>query len=56
MSIWTTDDPTGTRASDGESEHDDGPYVCPGCYAVGGEPCAPRCIDVEIERDRERDR
>jgi hypothetical protein len=28
------------------------PYVCPGCYAVG-EPCAPGCIDAEIERDRE---
>ena len=30
-----------------------GPYVCPGCYAVGGEPCAAYCIDAEIERERE---
>lgn len=27
------------------------PFVCPGCYAVGGEPCAPYCIDAEIEAD-----
>jgi predicted RNA-binding Zn-ribbon protein involved in translation (DUF1610 family) len=25
------------------------PYVCPGCHAVGGERCAPGCIDAEIE-------
>lgn len=32
------------------------PYVCPGCHAVGGEPCAPGCIDAEIaERDRYED-
>lgn len=30
------------------------PYVCPGCYAVDG-PCAPGCIDAEIEREREDD-
>ena len=30
------------------------PYVCPGCYAVNGRPCAPDCVDAEIERDRER--
>lgn len=24
------------------------PYVCPGCYAVGGAACAPGCIDAEI--------
>jgi hypothetical protein len=29
------------------------PFVCPGCYAVGEEPCAPGCIDAEIERARE---
>jgi hypothetical protein len=28
-------------------------YVCPGCHAVGGERCAPGCIDAEIERERE---
>lgn len=32
---------------------DDAPYVCPGCYAVGGEPCAPGCIDNEIEQERQ---
>lgn len=33
------------------------PFVCPGCYAVGGEPCAGYCPDAAIERDREeRDR
>lgn len=32
---------------------DDEPYVCPGCYAVGDERCAPGCIDAEIERERE---
>lgn len=26
--------------------------VCPGCHAVGGEPCLPGCIDDEIERER----
>jgi Fe-S-cluster-containing hydrogenase component 2 len=29
------------------------PYVCPGCYAVGGERCAPGCIDAAMARDRE---
>lgn len=29
------------------------PYVCPGCYAIGGERCAPGCIDAEIERERQ---
>lgn len=34
---------------------EDGPYVCPGCHAVGGERCAPDCIDAEIEAEqRER--
>lgn len=28
------------------------PYVCPGCHAVD-EPCAPGCIDAEIERKRQ---
>lgn len=28
------------------------PYVCPGCHAVGGERCAPGCIDDEIESER----
>lgn len=32
---------------------DDAPYVCPGCYAVGGERCAPDCIDAAIARERE---
>lgn len=27
----------------------EGPYVCPGCYAVAPERCAPGCIDAEIE-------
>jgi hypothetical protein len=35
---------------------DTGPYVCPGCYAVGGEPCAADCIDAEIDRARREDR
>lgn len=30
---------------------DEVPYVCPGCHAVGGERCAPGCIDAEIERE-----
>lgn len=30
-----------------------GPYVCPGCHAVGGERCAPGCIDDEIRREHE---
>jgi hypothetical protein len=29
------------------------PHVCPGCYAVSGERCAPGCIDAEMERERE---
>lgn len=29
------------------------PIVCPGCYAVGPERCAPDCIDAEMARDRE---
>lgn len=36
-----------------QQEEDERPYVCPGCYAVGGEPCAPGCIDAAMERERE---
>lgn len=32
---------------------EDAPYVCPGCHAVGGERCAPGCIDDEIAREHE---
>ena len=32
------------------------PYVCPGCHAVGGEPCAADCIDAEMELEREEER
>jgi hypothetical protein len=31
----------------------DPPYVCPGCHAVGGEPCAADCVDARLERERE---
>lgn len=31
---------------------EEAPYVCPGCYAVGGEPCLPGCIDAAIEAER----
>lgn len=34
-----------------EWEHDAAPYVCPGCYAVGAERCAPGCPDDEPEPD-----
>lgn len=34
-------------------DSDDAPIVCPGCYAVGPEPCAPGCIDAEIAQERE---
>ena len=30
-------------------------HVCPGCYAVGGERCAPGCIDAEIAAEAEED-
>lgn len=39
--------------TDQTDDFETGPYVCPGCYAVGGEPCAPDCIDAAIERERE---
>jgi hypothetical protein len=31
-----------------DPSEDPGPFVCPGCYAVGEEPCLPGCIDAEI--------
>jgi len=41
-----------TDAED-ETWPDDAPFVCPGCFAVGGEPCAPDCIDAAIEAERQ---
>ena len=38
-----------------EGDMEDAPFVCPGCYAIGGEPCAPDCVDAAIEREREYD-
>ena len=32
------------------------PIVCPGCYAVGEEPCAVGCIDAEIEQEARDER
>ncbi len=32
--------------------HEQAPHVCPGCHAVGEEPCAPGCIDAEIASDQ----
>ena len=32
-------------------EHE--PVVCPGCYSVDDEPCAPDCIDDEMRREAE---
>lgn len=32
---------------------DEPPFVCPGCYAIGEEPCKPGCIDAEIAAERE---
>jgi hypothetical protein len=32
------------------------PYVCPGCHAINGEPCAAWCPDRAIEEDAERRR
>ena len=40
---------------EGDETEDEAPYVCPGCYAVGGERCAPGCIDAEIEMQRDED-
>ena len=37
-------------------DEDQGPYVCPGCHAIGAEPHPPHCPDAAIEADRERDR
>lgn len=39
----------------GECDRYCGPPVCPGCYAVGPERCAPDCIDEEIRQDAERE-
>lgn len=36
-------------------DRDDAPYVCPGCFAVGGEACAAYCVDAAIERDHQDD-
>lgn len=33
-----------------ESDPEDDPIVCPGCYAVGEQPCLPGCIDDEMRR------
>lgn len=33
--------------------HRQAPYVCPGCFTVGGGPCAPGCIDAEREEREE---
>jgi hypothetical protein len=40
----------GFRDGDGYEEPEQ-PYVCPGCYAVGGEPCAPDCSDAGWDRE-----
>ncbi|MFA7295657.1 MAG: hypothetical protein WC211_00555 [Dehalococcoidia bacterium] len=39
---------------DDESAQESAPYVCPGCHAVGGERCAPDCIDAAIAEGAER--
>jgi hypothetical protein len=36
-----------------EIQEAEAPHVCPGCYAVGEEPCAGYCPDAAIERARE---
>jgi hypothetical protein len=36
-----------------EPDDDEGPYVCPGCYAVGGERCADYCVDARMRRELE---
>ncbi len=36
-------------------DHESAPYICPGCYAIGGEQCAGYCPDAAIERRREED-
>lgn len=41
------------REPDEASENS--PYVCPGCFAVGEDPCAPGCIDDAIRRQNEDD-
>lgn len=42
---------TGT-VSTADTEVDDAPVVCPGCFAVGLEKHADDCIDQEMEMDR----
>jgi hypothetical protein len=29
------------------------PVVCPGCYSIDDEPCAPGCIDDELRQEAE---
>lgn len=41
------------RCEEGRLAFDDAPYVCPGCFAVGEERCAPGCIDDELRNERE---
>ncbi len=44
---------SGARTTDALPEpYEHGPYVCPGCHAIGGEKCLPGCIDNE-RRERE---
>jgi hypothetical protein len=40
-----------TARSHDEAREDEAPFVCAGCHAVGGERCAPGCIDAEIEAE-----
>lgn len=44
---WALRDALDAYDRDGEP-----PYVCPGCHTVGGERCAPSCIDAAIEEER----
>jgi hypothetical protein len=32
-------------------EREEAPHVCPGCLAIGEEPCAPGCVDAEMEAE-----
>lgn len=36
--------------------YEDTPYVCPSCYAVAGERCAPGCIQAEMDAEAEYER
>ena len=42
-----------SRHRERTADYDEGPYVCPGCYAMGAEPHAGYCPDAAIERERE---